>query len=309
MSDPRRLLDRLLLGIAAGRVAADARRDAAGRAPGRACRGRTGCRSPRGPARRPAAWPRRGGTRRRRPRWPTPGGSVVVATGTASGKSLAYQLPGLTALLADERARVLYLAPTKALAGDQLRALAELALPGVAGGHLRRRHARRGARLGPRARQLGAHQPRHAAPRDPAGARALGAVLPAAALRRDRRVPRLPRPVRLARGAGPAAAAAGVRVLRRRRRCSCWRRRRWPTRQRSASRLVGAAGRGGHRRRLAARADDVRAVGAAADRRCAASTTRRCAVRPGPRPAGCWPTWSSRGPARWPSSARGAGRS
>nr|WP_084180909.1 DEAD/DEAH box helicase [Jatrophihabitans endophyticus] len=59
------------------------------------------------------------------------GGSVVVATGTASGKSLAYQLPGLTALLADDRDRVLYLAPTKALAGDQLRSLLDLALPGV----------------------------------------------------------------------------------------------------------------------------------------------------------------------------------
>jgi DEAD/DEAH box helicase domain-containing protein len=59
------------------------------------------------------------------------GQSVVVATGTASGKSLAYQLPGLTALLADAHARVLYLAPTKALAGDQLRALTELAVPGL----------------------------------------------------------------------------------------------------------------------------------------------------------------------------------
>ena len=59
------------------------------------------------------------------------GESVVVATGTASGKSLAYQLPGLAALLGDDRARVLYLAPTKALAGDQLRSLRELAVPGV----------------------------------------------------------------------------------------------------------------------------------------------------------------------------------
>ena len=56
------------------------------------------------------------------------GTSVVVATGTASGKSLAYQLPALTALLADDRARVLYIAPTKALAADQLRALRELAV-------------------------------------------------------------------------------------------------------------------------------------------------------------------------------------
>ena len=59
------------------------------------------------------------------------GRDVVVATGTASGKSLAYQLPGFCTLAADDRARVLYLAPTKALAGDQLRTLAQLAPPGV----------------------------------------------------------------------------------------------------------------------------------------------------------------------------------
>jgi DEAD/DEAH box helicase domain-containing protein len=57
------------------------------------------------------------------------GTHVVLATGTASGKSLAYQLPGLTALFEDDRSRVLYLSPTKALAGDQLRALGELELP------------------------------------------------------------------------------------------------------------------------------------------------------------------------------------
>jgi DEAD/DEAH box helicase domain-containing protein len=49
------------------------------------------------------------------------GRHVVISTGTASGKSLAYQLPILTALAADPRARVLYLAPTKALGHDQLR--------------------------------------------------------------------------------------------------------------------------------------------------------------------------------------------
>ncbi|MFD6563389.1 DEAD/DEAH box helicase [Micromonospora profundi] len=59
------------------------------------------------------------------------GGHVVVATGTASGKSLAYQLPALATLLTDPRATVLYLAPTKALAADQLRAVAELELEGV----------------------------------------------------------------------------------------------------------------------------------------------------------------------------------
>ncbi|MHC9295613.1 DEAD/DEAH box helicase [Mycobacterium sp. LTG2003] len=49
------------------------------------------------------------------------GRHVVISTGTASGKSLAYQLPILSALAADPRARVLYLSPTKALGHDQLR--------------------------------------------------------------------------------------------------------------------------------------------------------------------------------------------
>ncbi len=49
------------------------------------------------------------------------GRHVVISTGTASGKSLAYQLPVLNALATDPRARVLYLSPTKALGHDQLR--------------------------------------------------------------------------------------------------------------------------------------------------------------------------------------------
>ncbi|HVE73958.1 MAG TPA: DEAD/DEAH box helicase [Mycobacteriales bacterium] len=59
------------------------------------------------------------------------GSSVVLATGTASGKSLAYLLPVLTALLEDDRASALYLAPTKALAIDQLRAVRALNLAAV----------------------------------------------------------------------------------------------------------------------------------------------------------------------------------
>ena len=62
------------------------------------------------------------------------GRHVVVATGTASGKSLAYQLPALSASLAGRGARgergatTLYVAPTKALAQDQLTSLLELDL-------------------------------------------------------------------------------------------------------------------------------------------------------------------------------------
>jgi DEAD/DEAH box helicase domain-containing protein len=59
------------------------------------------------------------------------GRHIVVSTGTASGKSLAYQLPALAALERDLRGRVLYLAPTKALAHDQLSAVAALAGPSV----------------------------------------------------------------------------------------------------------------------------------------------------------------------------------
>ncbi len=54
------------------------------------------------------------------------GRHVVISTGTASGKSLAYQLPTLCALATDRRARALYLSPTKALGHDQLRVAAAL---------------------------------------------------------------------------------------------------------------------------------------------------------------------------------------
>jgi len=62
------------------------------------------------------------------------GDHVIVATGTASGKSLAYQLPALSAIRAargprgERGASVLYLAPTKALAHDQLAGLESLGL-------------------------------------------------------------------------------------------------------------------------------------------------------------------------------------
>jgi DEAD/DEAH box helicase domain-containing protein len=65
------------------------------------------------------------------------GRHVVLSTGTASGKSVAYQLPILTVLTENPRARALYLSPTKALGHDQLRSAVALtesvpALSGVA---------------------------------------------------------------------------------------------------------------------------------------------------------------------------------
>ncbi len=59
------------------------------------------------------------------------GGHVIVTTGTASGKTLAFNLPVLDALASEPKNRALYLYPTKALAQDQARALGELAVPGV----------------------------------------------------------------------------------------------------------------------------------------------------------------------------------
>ena len=65
------------------------------------------------------------------------GQHVVVATGTASGKSLGYLLPVLTALsegataATGRGATALYLAPTKALGADQAARLHTLSVPGV----------------------------------------------------------------------------------------------------------------------------------------------------------------------------------
>lgn len=65
------------------------------------------------------------------------GEHVVLATGTASGKSLGYLLPTLSAVLdgrsvgAGRSATALYLSPTKALAADQLARIESWAIPGI----------------------------------------------------------------------------------------------------------------------------------------------------------------------------------
>ena len=65
------------------------------------------------------------------------GQHVLVATGTASGKSAAFGMPALTVAIADPESAghrgptVLYLSPTKALAHDQLAGLTRLGLPGL----------------------------------------------------------------------------------------------------------------------------------------------------------------------------------
>jgi DEAD/DEAH box helicase domain-containing protein len=57
------------------------------------------------------------------------GGDLVVTTGTASGKTLAFNLPVLDSLARTPKNRVLYLYPTKALAQDQFRTLNALRVP------------------------------------------------------------------------------------------------------------------------------------------------------------------------------------
>ncbi|MGN0763977.1 MAG: DEAD/DEAH box helicase [Aristaeellaceae bacterium] len=54
------------------------------------------------------------------------GEDVVVVTPTASGKTMCYNLPVLSAILRNEDARALYLFPTKALSADQVSELYEL---------------------------------------------------------------------------------------------------------------------------------------------------------------------------------------
>jgi DEAD/DEAH box helicase domain-containing protein len=57
------------------------------------------------------------------------GEHLIVTTGTASGKTLAFNLPVLDALASEPKRRALYLYPTKALAQDQLRAIGAFRLP------------------------------------------------------------------------------------------------------------------------------------------------------------------------------------
>lgn len=60
------------------------------------------------------------------------GRHTVIATGTGSGKSLAYWLPALTAALGPDRATTIYCTPTKALAQDQRARIDDLGLPTIA---------------------------------------------------------------------------------------------------------------------------------------------------------------------------------
>ena len=148
---------------------------------------------------------------------PRAASTSIVTTGTASGKTLAFNLPVLDALAREPKQRALYLYPTKALAQDQLRALGRArasrgSAPAIYDGDTpaeRRWQIRKWANLiltNPDMLHVGVlpHHDRW------------GDVLSNLALRRRRRGARLPRRLRLARRERPAAAAAAGARLRRR---------------------------------------------------------------------------------------------
>ena len=183
-------------------------------------------------------------------------GHAIVTTGTASGKSLAFNLPVLDTLASDVAARAFYLYPTKALAQDQARGLAQDRRPLPPPRDLRRRHAARGAALDQAALEPDPHEPGHA----PRG----GAAEPPLVGRRARqprlggggRGARVPRRVRLARGErAAAAAAAGARLRHRAALPAHERHDREPDRARRAADRRGGRARG-PRRRAAGRAPD-----------------------------------------------------
>ncbi len=59
------------------------------------------------------------------------GSHLILTSGTASGKSLSFNLPVLDGIAHDPKRRAFYLYPTKALAQDQARKLGELRPPGL----------------------------------------------------------------------------------------------------------------------------------------------------------------------------------
>ena len=278
------------------------------------------------PGRHGADWPRLGPGPADR-RWPR-GASRRPWQHQAAAAALAWsgrsgggrhrhglgQVAGLPAAGADRAAR--RRAGDRALPGaDQgarrrpaALASARSVLSERPGGVLRRRHRAAGAGLGARARPARADQPGHAAPRHPARAQPVGRASCAgcatwwstsATPTAGSSARTSPRCCAGCGGSAPRTAPT---------RSSCSPRRRSATPAESAGRLTGvpvaevtedASPRGAGR---------LRAVGAAADRRPAASTERPSAGRPAPRPPSCSPTWWSRTPGRWPSSAPGAAR-
>ena len=210
------------------------------------------------------------------------GQNVILATRAASGKSAGYLAAALSEVL--DGGTVLYIAPTKALAADQLKAVRDLGLPGV-----RATCYDGDATIAERAwAQSHANylltNPGHDPQRAAAEPRPLARLPPPPAGRDHRRVPRLPRRLRLARRPGPAQAPPRRRPPRRagqpRRAVFILASATIADPAACARLLTGLDAVRGDRRRLAPRAAHVRPLGAAA----AAHATPRYG-RAGPPPA------------------------
>ena len=141
-------------------------------------------------------------------------GDTIVTTGTASGKSLCFNLPVLHVLAGDPaRARALPLPHQGARAGPGAQPPGAPD-PRAAARDLRRRHPAGGARRDQAPRERGPHQSGHAARRDPAAPRRVGRLPREPGAGDRRRGPRLPGRVRVPRRERAAAAAAARRRVR-----------------------------------------------------------------------------------------------
>ena len=139
---------------------------------------------------------------------------MIVTSGTASGKSLSFNLPVLDAIARDPKRRALYLYPTKALAQDQARKLSELGLARAAPRDLRRRHAARRPPGDPRRSNLVLTNPDMLNMGLLPHHKGWGDFLANLELGRRRRGAHLPRRLRLARRQRAAAPAPGRPPLR-----------------------------------------------------------------------------------------------
>ena len=158
-----------------------------------------------------------GRTRPRRSTWHATGRSVVVATGTASGKSLCFQVPIAEAAAGAGAAR--HRPAGLSHQGPGPRSAAGIRRAGISPGRrrgVRRRRRPGGAGLDPPACHRGADEPGDAAQRDPPAPRSVGNVPGPLALRRRGRAARLPGDLREPRRSRAAPTPPPGAPLRRR---------------------------------------------------------------------------------------------
>ncbi len=210
-------------------------RAAGRRTPGRAGRARSQRRTRQGKARgaAPRAAPRRAGGARadghRAPVLPPGTGAAGGHCGADDGdnrhgvRQVNVLQPAHAAhpLRAGTRASAVPVSDQGARTGPSAGAERIRAGQARAPGHLRRRHAARGAQGHPQERQRRAHQPRHAAHGHPPQPRSLDGAVLQPGRGGDRRGARLPRRIRLARRQRAQAAAEDRRRLRHPARSSC----------------------------------------------------------------------------------------